>query len=283
MGKGYLDQYQDTKALKNGTFRKSTRRISRNQKSAKVGLTDLQLSAYQFFQDKGFLPLYDALTPSSLLECLVSKHFLALFRIGSYFKIFVTPPQNNQLSNIMTPMRRLLSGLQEKHIIPLDISAEQIARENQNEVFRLLVSMFNYAVNGEGKSISARLEELSNWLISLGIFPPNGVSWFTSGRPLYLIEDPLRNGDLLRSLCIVMRPEVYEQKPPPASTPKEMVERVRQSLAMLSEDGLIDSSDVLLAESVVQGTTNAAEKILEKAMKAYETKQHIALSNIKII
>ncbi|OHS97385.1 hypothetical protein TRFO_36390 [Tritrichomonas foetus] len=283
MGKGYYEQFQATKALKTGTTRPIPR-VKKEIKTTKTGLTDLQISAYQFFQEKGFLPLFDIPLPELLIQSMVSKHFLSLFKIGAYFKVFVTPPQSDQLSQILTPLRRLLNEMKEKQIIPIGINPEQIVRENHEELLQFLVSSYEWAVKGGGGStLAARLQKLSEWLISLGIYPPIGNAWFTNGRPLYLIEDPLRNGDLFRSLCIVMRPELYEPRPPPASTPREMVERVRQALAILSEDGLIDQDDILCAEEIVRGTTDAAEVILEKAMKSYEKKQRTVLYNLKFM
>lgn len=285
MGKGYLDRFLQSKSNKSSqsTSRQSKKRTTKE--SIQNGLTDIQISAYQWLHDKGILPLIDNLTKQNLASFLIDRNFLAIFKIGAIFKVFVTPPKNVQLSRTMISLQRLLDEMKEKRIIPIDVNHELIAKGNNDEIIRFLTFSYEYSIIGnEIDGLPVRLKKMSDFLLSLGIYPPpnSGKAWFTNGRPLYLIEDPIRNGELFRSLCIVFRPELYEPNPPPAKTPREMAERIRQALVILSEDDLIDEGDILCAESIVRGTTDTAERIIEKIMISYEKRAQTALNNLAI-
>lgn len=285
MGKGYLERFQQANANKNGQSSIKKTKKKTEKVSVQNILSDIQISAYEWLHEKGVLPLIDNPTKHNLVSFLIDKNFLAIFKIGAIFKVFVTPPKNAQLSRIIIPLQRLLDEMKEKRIIPIDIDHDLIAKGNADEILRFLTFSYEFSIIGnEIDGLPVRLKKMSDFLLSLGIYPPpnSGKAWFTNGRPLYLIEDPIRNGEVFRSLCIVVRPEIFESKPPPAKTPREMAERIRQALVILSEDGFIDEDDVFAAESIVRGTTDTAEKILEKFMKSYEKKQQAILKNVSI-
>jgi hypothetical protein len=104
----------------------------------------------------------------------------------------------------------------------------------------------------------------------LGLVPADGEVWFGGGKVVSLADDRLRNGQLLRSLCIVLRPEIFEGILPPAKASREMVDRNRQSLVILAEEGAIQEDDVELAEAVVRGEPEAIEGILRSVKNWWE-------------
>ena len=285
MGKGYLERFIKSKSSKNDASEKKIAKKRSVKETNQNGLTDIQISAYQWLHDKGIAPLIDNLTKQSLVSYLIERNFLAIFKIGAIFKVFVTPPKNVQLSRVMISLQRLLDEMKEKRIIPIEINHELIAKGNQDEIIRFLTFSYEFSIIGNGiDGLPVRLKRISDFLLSLGIYPPpnSGKAWFSNGRSLYLIEDPIRNGELFRSLCIVFRPEIFESQLPPAKTPREMAERIRQALVILNEDGLIDEEDILSANSIVRGTTDTAEKIIEKIMYSYEKKAQTAINSLVI-
>ena len=285
MGKGYYEKFLQSKSSKSKKSTTSQTKKRAVKPTSQNIFTDIQVSAYQWLHDKGILPLIDDLTKQNLVSSLMDKNFLAIFKIGAVFKVFVTPPKNAQLSRVMIPLQRLVDEMKEKRIIPIDINHELIAKGNPDEILRFLTFSYEFSVIGdEMDGLPVRLNKISDFLLSLGIYtPPNaGKTWFNNMRPLYLIEDPIRNGELFRSLCVVIRPEIYESKPPPAKTPREMAERIRQALVILNEEGFIDDDDVLNADSIVRGTTDTAEKIIEKIMNSYEKRAQASINGLSI-
>lgn len=286
MKKGYYEQFLEKKSNPTKLISSKTKKKSHsNKENNQSGLSDIQMSAYQWAHEKGVITLIDNVTKQTLLISLVAKRFLALFKIGAIFRVFVTPPKNDNFSEVKHAIKRLLNRLKEKRILPMSFNPELIAQGNQNELLYFFTTTYQFYLQGNPENgLPARLQKLSEFLISLGINPPASIgnSWFTNSRPLYLVEDPLRNGELLRSLCVVIRPEVYESKPPPAKTPSEITERIKQALVILSEDGYIDNEDTFMAEGILRGTTDTTEKILFKFMNSYNQKSQSIIASLNV-
>ena len=279
--KGYYANFLRTKSLKKGQIKKDLPKKKVMQKAG-LGLSDVQAMCYQWLVDNSIIKVLDNPTRESLVDAVTVSKFQALFKIGRFFNVVVSPPNSQDIRVIAKSLTLLIRALQEKSILPVDTDIDRIVRKDRSEVTNLLVNLHQWAVKGMRKGMSnSRKEFISKWLSSLGLRPAIGDDWFNN--KLSLMEDKVRNGELLRSLCVAFRPEVFEGPLPPAKSPREMVERVRQALVVLAEEGAIQNADIQKAEDMVRGTTDAAEIVILKAKKEYEKREKMMIEKVAIL
>lgn len=278
MSNGYYNIYMKNKTLK--TNRKT--HVSVPQKVPQGNeLSDVQLAAYNWLVDSSFMKLIDNVNKDAFVEAICVNKFSVLFKVGRSFGVVVTSPQSEQLIHIRHSIKYLVHGLQEKQLIPMSTKVDAIAIQDRIEILNFIVNLHQAAMKGVKTTNSpAELNSLSQWLISIGLRPPSGKEWFACNRPLFLLEDPLRNGSIFQKLCVIFRPEVFINQIPPSKSLKEVVERNRQALIILAEEGAIDEQDIHLAEDLVRGTTDAAEKLLTKIRREYKIRQKNAIDCI---
>jgi hypothetical protein len=233
------------------------------------------LAAYNWLVDISILKVIDNPTGATITEAFCASNFLPLFKVAKLFGVIVSPARSSQLKAIEESVAALILGLQQKSVIPLSIDASQIVRKDRSAVGKLIVSLHRSGLKIR-KVPAASLQELSRWLLSLGLVPPNGDEWFAGGKSLSVADDTVRNGDLLRSLCLVFRPEIYEAILPPVTTTREMIERNRQSLVILAQEGAVPEVDIDLAESVVKGVPDAIDQILRSIKNQWRKRLKLA-------
>lgn len=280
MKTGYYSNFLHSKALKAGVTTVQVKRTVKKPQPIHADLSDIQTSAYNWMVDSGLIRVLDNVNRDTLVEALTAAKFQSLFKIGRYFGVAVSQPRSDELSLVTNAITFLIRGLQEKGVIPLTVSIEKIVRKDRNHVLDLLVLMYQCAIKGPRATSLAKLAELSNWLLSLGLSPSPNEDWFSGHSSL--LEDKGRNGELLCSLCSVLRPVMFDEPVPPAKSPREMAERNRQALAILCEEGVIERSDVQRAEDIVRGTTDALEIIVGKVKREYDKRQEQMMNQIAI-
>ena len=276
-GMGFLDIYKERQLLKQTGQRNIAARRS-NQTNL---LTENQQSAYNWLVDLSFISYVDRITKDTFVELILAKKCLCLFRIGKYFGIGVKCPVSAQLHKISNSLRMLFAEMISKNILEKNYDPELVASGDRKTVLTLIVELHQKAMEGSPFIQShPSIKLLSDWLIGFGMIPPYGDEWFVPTK-LYLVEDPLRNGELFRNLCYVFRPDIYDGLLPPATDQKEMVERNRQALMVFAEDGIIDSCDVNLCKDIVRGNQNVIISLLERIYIAYNKRKEKVVMLIK--
>lgn len=278
MKKGYYANFLRTKSLKEERPKPKHPKPMRTTPS---DLSDVQSETYRWLVDFSIIPVLDTPTRDALVSSVCSLRFQALFKLGRFFNVIVSPPATDDIQAVAQSLLFLIRGLQEKGILSLSVDLQRLVRRDRGAVLDLLNTLHQWAMKGGRRTIpSSTAGILSQWLFSLGLYPMIGEDWFNP--ELSLMEDRVRNGELMRSLCVVLRPEVFEPPLPPAKTPREMVERNRQALVILAEEGAIGKIDVQRAEDIVRGTTDAAEVVLFKVKKEYERRQRQMIDGLPI-
>jgi hypothetical protein len=264
MEDSYYAAFLRTKSLQNGKPpRRAPRKPSRPRK-----LSDMQLAAYRWLVDTSIIKLLDDPTPSTLADCVAASNFAALVKMARFFGV-ILPSARSGPSRISA----VLGQLRERGMLGPTVDAERVAAGDRAEIGRLLIELHQAA--GLAKQVGppdATEAEVSDWLVSLGLLPATGDSWIGAGRVRALGDDRMRNGDLLRGLCIVFRPEIFEGALPPAKSPREMIQRVKQALAVLADEGAIQNLSEVSAEAIVKGVPGAVEPVLAGAMDLWQTR-----------
>jgi hypothetical protein len=235
------------------------------------------LSAYHWLVDISVLKLLDTPNLATIAEAFSASNFLALFKVAKFFGVVVTSPRSARLQETVSAV---IQSLQEKLILPVSVNVSQLIQKDKIEIAKVIVSLHETALNRK-KASEASLQELSDWLLSLGLIPSNGEEWFGRKQTFSFTEEKLRNGDLFRSLCIVFRPEIFEGILPPVNVTQEMIERNRQSLTILADEGVISKYQINLAEKIVQGIPEVIEEILRNVKESWEERRRIASERIE--
>ena len=278
MKKGYYSNFLRTKTLKEGVPKTKPPKVKRTTPS---DLSDVQAETYRWLVDFSIIPVIDVPTREALVASVCDLRFQALFKLGRIFNVIVNPPASGDFHAALHSLGRLVRGLQEKGVLPLNVDVNKLARREKPVVLELLNTLHSWSVKGAARVMAnSTASVISQWLFSLGLAPMIGDDWFNPS--LSLMEDRVRNGELLRSLCVVFRPEVFEPPLPPAKTPREMVERNRQALVILAEEGAVAKIDIQRAEDIVRGTTDAAEAVLIKVKREYERRQKQMVDGVTI-
>ena len=193
MKAGYYANFLKTKSLKERQNRKRTT-VKKVMKKVSFNLSDVQAACYQWLVDNSIIKVIDDPTKETLIDAVTTQRFHALFKIGRFFNVIVTPPNSEDIRIIAKCIRMLIRGLQEKGILPLNTDIERIVRKDRSEVMELLVNLHQWSVKGTRKGMdSSKKEFISKWLFSLGLRPATGDEWFSD--KLSLIEDKVRNGE----------------------------------------------------------------------------------------
>lgn len=282
MSGSYYQEYIKQKQIKEGTY---TSRINesiqkKNPPNYANMLTDNQLSAYNWLIAKSIIQPIDEVDKRALTLLLCSNKFQILFKLGSLFGIVTSKPVSNYLSHIKPSIHALVRGLQEKKVLPTAINVDALCKNDQYEVLAFLVSCY-IADTAPPPLLEADISRISQWLINIGIEPPlNDKEWFLNTKPLHISSDSLRNGDLFCQLCVVFRPETFNGSIPPTYIPREIKERLNQSLRILADENAIDESDINLTDAIIKGKIDVIITLLQKVHIAYQKRQEQSLKAI---
>ena len=277
-GMGFLEIYKERQILQK-TGKKGVN-IALKRLHSNL-LTQKQLAAYNWLVNLSFLQYIDNINKDTFVELILSRKCLCLFRIGKYFGIGVKCPVSAQLYKVTEALRLLFTEFLSKNILEKSVDPELVAGGDRRTVLNLIVSLHQKAMEGAPFAPAhPSIKILNDWIISFGMIPPYGDDWFSQTK-LYLVEDPMRNGEVFRNLCYVFRPDIYDGPLPPATDQKEMVERNRQALMVFAEDGFIDSCDVNLCHDIVRGNQNVIITLLEKIYMAYNKRYQKVVALIK--
>jgi len=233
-------------------------------------LSDAQAAACRWLVDSQLIRVLDAPGRASLAEPVAGSRLRVPFRLGRIFRVHAGAPGSGDHAAVSRAVTFLVRGLQERQVLPLGVDVRKVARRDGAEVLGVVVGLHEFALASRtapaGDGLSVRLDSLA---------PARGSGWFDERLPL--AGDSARNGELLRSLCVALRPDVFEEPPPPARSPWEMAERNRQALAVLAEVGAIERSDVERAEDIVRGTAGIAEAVPASVRRVWERWERAAL------
>lgn len=276
MNKGYYATFLQKKVLESG----KPKQIKRIEKKAQpTDLSDVEADACRFLVESSVIQPIEPQTRAILSASLTGSRFRGLFALGRLLNIRASPPTGGDFAGTVKAVAFLVAGLQEKGALPLTTSVDRIVKNSVPDVMHVLVGCHQYVLRE--MSGPSTLRAISTWLRSLGMRPVVGDEWFA--RKLPLLEDRARNGELMRNMCIVFRPEVFDEKPPPATTAVEMAKRNRQALAVLAEEGAIETSDIGRADDIVRGANDAFETILMKVKVEYERREKSALVQLEFM
>jgi hypothetical protein len=229
-------------------------------------LSDLQRAAYNWLVDNGVLTLIDNIDQDSLVE-IVSAHDYAVFhKIGRLFALKFARGRS-----LKETLRGMVQSFHEKGILPTSIVVDRLVHNDPNEVLSVLVYCHQFA-RRDRFSEDAAAADLSDWLTKLGIQPP-------VESPPSLLHDRVRNGDLLRDLCVVLRPELFQGVMPPARSPQEMVTRIRQSLAILAEEKAVENPTILSPEDIVRGNMGI-NQVIAGVKKLWESRSMAMMERV---
>lgn len=273
----YYAEYQKQKQLKANRKLSSLNNFSSKLTQTQTkhimnSLTDSQLIAYKWLLKKGIIVELENPTQKMVVNQLCMDKFNALFKIGISFGVITSRPQTNMLNHIRPCIASLVEGLQSKGILPNTVNIDLLVRCDKCELLSFMVLCYNASITGPKNK--STLDIVNQWLLSIGIEPPDsyGGNWF-SVHPLHLVLDPLRNGEIFCELCRVFRPEIFNGAILPASSQRQMIERTHNALKILANSCAIDESDIILAEEIVKGKNDAAERLLVKIHSSYKKRE----------
>ncbi|EAY08373.1 hypothetical protein TVAG_268990 [Trichomonas vaginalis G3] len=265
MSNGYLDVYREREKIKSGMQSNFTSKYSKSPNQ----LTSNQLAAYNWLVESSFLKYIDNISQNKLVELVTEKNFLALFNIATTFNIKIQKPTNSKPNTIKESIALLIKELITKDILNYRIDPNAILRCEKRTILTLIETLYNKAINDDPHiQDEFTAETISEWLIQLGLLPPYGESWF-SDVDLYLLEDPIRNGEIFQKLCLVFRPEVFDSPYTPPKDPTSIINVTNQCLMMFYDEGIIESEDIDYSKDIVKGNTDVIIKILSKIYKGY--------------
>jgi hypothetical protein len=77
----------------------------------------------------------------------------------------------------------VIQGLQGKKILPLSLDLGQIIQRDKTESAKLIVNLHESALNLK-TDVTSSMQEISTWLLSLGLLPSIGDEYFPDLRTL---------------------------------------------------------------------------------------------------
>lgn len=278
---GFLDMYlkRREEQMMRQEIPKMEKRSQKSEKSNSSELPSNLKNAYSWLVELSYIPYNSIMSKESLVEHVTAKKFMLLFKLAKLFGINVKTPQSDQMDKITHSISVLIKSLVDKSIIPANYNVNQVIRGDKKTILRLIGDLYSKSQETETRSANDARYSVSKWLISLGITPPHGDRWFMNHKT-FLHEDPLRNGELLRKILVVFKPETFIKDLPKTDDKVIIIGRVRDSLAKLAEEGLASKHDLQFAEDIVNGSINQVVSILSRMQEVYFRRQNMVIRRI---